>query len=102
MGYTYVCDGPCGEGYNSFPPFAGEFTEQFLKTTGGKFAMDFKPGEKVTICSDCMDLMLLSGKLVVCRTCGHAYEPDDLNDYEPSCPMCEDDGELILKERENA
>jgi len=58
MGYTYRCDG-CGTGYNSFPPFAGEFTEEFLKTEGGHFAHKFKPGQKVTICAVCMEEVVL-------------------------------------------
>lgn len=58
MGYTYRCDS-CGTGYNSFPPFAGEFTEQFLKTEGGMFAELFSPGEKVTICANCMEGVVL-------------------------------------------
>lgn len=54
MGYTYRCD-DCGQGYNSFPPFAGEFTEEFLKTDGGVFAeAGYAPGQKLTICADCM------------------------------------------------
>lgn len=98
MGYTFICDGPCGEGYNTFPPFAGEFTEEFLKTRGGKFALDYKPGQKVTLCADCMELMVLAGKIAVCRMCGHAQEIKDLNEHEPDCPACED-GELYLQER---
>jgi len=54
MGYTYRCDG-CGTGYDTFPPFAGEFTEQFLKTDGGMFAeAGYAAGQKVTFCADCM------------------------------------------------
>lgn len=59
MGYTFDCDGPCGASYHDFPPFAGEFTEQFLKTRGGAFAERFNPGEKVTICADCMENVVL-------------------------------------------
>jgi len=99
MGYTFVCDGPCGEGYHTFPPFAGEFTEQFLKTRGGKFAIDFKPGEKVTVCANCLDLMLLAGQIAVCRRCGAAWEPDGPNDHDPECHNCGKDGELVLKDR---
>jgi hypothetical protein len=59
MGYTFVCD-DCHRGYNHFPPFAGEFTEEFLKATeaGGRFAEVFDPGQKVTICADCMERVL--------------------------------------------
>jgi len=58
MGYTYRCD-DCHTGYNSFPPFAGEFTEQFLKTEGGAFAEHYAPGEKVTLCAECMAEVVL-------------------------------------------
>jgi hypothetical protein len=58
MGYTYDCDG-CGNSYHTFPPFAGEFTEEFLKTNGGVFAAEFEPGQKVTICADCMSEVVL-------------------------------------------
>lgn len=58
MGYTYRCDG-CREGYDSFPPFAGEFTEAFLKTDGGEFAERYDPGQKVTLCAACMRGLVL-------------------------------------------
>lgn len=58
MGYIYKCDG-CGTRYDTFPPFAGEFTEQFLKTDGGVFAERFNPGQKVTLCADCMTEVVL-------------------------------------------
>jgi len=98
MGYTYRCDG-CGDGYNTFPPFAGEFTEEFLNTSGGRFALDFNPGEKVTICKDCMDLLVLSGTIAVCRKCGTQHDIDDLTEYDPECAAC-DDGDLWLRERD--
>lgn len=100
MGYTYRCDG-CGTGYNSFPPFAGEFTEEFLKTRGGLFALDFKPGQKVTMCAECMNLYVLSGKIAICRMCGTTYDIDELNEYNPECSAC-DDGDLRLRERDDA
>lgn len=53
MGYNYTCDS-CATHYESFPPFAGEFNETFLKTEGGLFAELFDPGQKVTICAECM------------------------------------------------
>lgn len=59
MGYTYNCDG-CHNRYDSFPPFAGEFTEAFLKTNGGLFAQEFDPGQKITICPDCMRNLVLT------------------------------------------
>lgn len=57
MGYTFICD-DCGEGFDYFPPFAGEFTEEFLLTFGGVFAEEFDPGQKVTMCSSCMERVL--------------------------------------------
>jgi len=88
MGYTYNCDG-CGEGYNSFPPFAGEFTEEFLNTLGGKFAKAYKPGQKVTFCADCMELYVLAGQLLVCRRCGFTERADEFPAGEDECPKCE-------------
>jgi len=96
MGYTYRCDS-CGTGYNSFPPFAGEFTETFLDTIGGRFAMGYSPGEKVTFCPDCLDLFVLSGKVVVCRRCGFKADVNDVPGRDSDCPRCEEDG-LTLKE----
>ena len=58
MGYIYRCDS-CNERYDHFPPFAGEFTEQFLKTTGGVFAEIYEPGQKVTLCAECMAEVVL-------------------------------------------
>lgn len=58
MGYTFDCDG-CGESYHTFPPFAGEFTEEFLKTRGGHFAIEYSPGQKVTLCAECMEGVVL-------------------------------------------
>lgn len=58
MGYIYKCDA-CHERHDSYPPFAGEFTETFLKTNGGQFAEHYDPGQKVTLCANCMhDLVL--------------------------------------------
>ena len=45
MGYTFVCD-DCGNGYNHFPPFAGEFAQQYDE------------GQKVTLCAECMGRVL--------------------------------------------
>ena len=59
MGYTFICN-DCGRGFDTFPPFAGEFTEEFLQSTraGGKFAERYSKGEKVTMCADCMERVL--------------------------------------------
>lgn len=58
MGYVYTCDS-CDTRHDEFPPFVGEFTETFLKTDGGAFAADYSPGQKVTICADCMAEVVL-------------------------------------------
>lgn len=58
MGYIYTCDG-CNTTHDSYPPFAGEFTEQFLNTDGGAFAEAYAPGQKVTVCPECMAGLVL-------------------------------------------
>ena len=58
MPYVYTCDG-CQTRHETFPPFAGEFTEIFLKTEGGEFAERYDPGQKVTLCADCMAEVVL-------------------------------------------
>lgn len=62
MGYIYRCD-DCRERFDTYPPFAGEFTEVFLKTTelGGTIAEDrgIAPGESVTICPECIAEVVL-------------------------------------------
>lgn len=58
MGYIYDCDS-CGDTHHEFPPFAGEFTEHFLKTDGGMFAELYDPGQKVTVCAECMRGLVL-------------------------------------------
>lgn len=59
MGYTYNCDG-CGNRYDSFPPFTGEFTETFIKTSPSMLAEAFSPGQKVTLCRECCERVLLA------------------------------------------
>lgn len=54
MGYTYVCDN-CGDGFNHNPPFVGEFTDTFIKTSPSQLAQDFNIGETVTMCERCME-----------------------------------------------
>lgn len=58
MGYTFTCD-VCGDGYDRMPPFMGEFTERFLKTTDSPIGQVFKPGQTVTICRECCEAHLL-------------------------------------------
>jgi hypothetical protein len=58
MPYTFDCDS-CGDAKHTFPPFAGEFTEEFLKTRGGAFAEQYSPGQKVTLCAGCMAEVVL-------------------------------------------
>jgi len=59
MGYNFTCD-DCGTQFEHFPPFAGEFTEEFLQSTkaGGEFAERYSKGEKVTMCAGCMERVL--------------------------------------------
>jgi hypothetical protein len=98
VGYTFDCDG-CGDSHHNFPPFAGEFTEEFLKTVGGKFAAAFKPGQKVTICSECMELYVLAGKVFACLRCGFSDDLMDLPDGIDECPRCEE-SEFSVRERD--
>lgn len=58
MGYTFNCDG-CGDRKDHAPPFMGEFRETFLKTIGGIFAEEYKPGQTVTLCATCCEGVLL-------------------------------------------
>ncbi len=99
MGYIYDCDG-CNKTEHSFPPFAGEFTEQFLKTVGGQFAAVFDPGEKVTICADCMELQVLAGKIVVCQRCGWSVRATELPAGKDECPGCEESESFVTREVE--
>ncbi|QRY26373.1 MULTISPECIES: hypothetical protein [Halobacterium] len=93
MGYTHNCDGPCGNRYDRPPAFMGEFRESFLKTTASPLTQMFEPGETATFCRDCMELVVASGIVAVCRRCGFAQNNQDLPGYMEDCPRCED-GEL--------
>lgn len=56
MGYLYKCDG-CGEIHRDgdFPPFTGEFSEQFIKGEGGDVAAaGYTENTKVTLCGKCI------------------------------------------------
>lgn len=58
MGYTYTCD-KCRCGFDSAPPFMGEFRETFLKTEATMLADVFAPGETVTLCRSCSEEVFL-------------------------------------------
>lgn len=90
MGYTFRCDGPCGEGYDRSPAFMGEIRESFIKTSPSVLAQMFDPGETVTICDDCSELILASGVVAFCPRCGFAENAADLPPDVERCPRCED------------
>jgi hypothetical protein len=58
MGYTHNCDF-CGERKDTPPPFIGELTETFLKTSDSPLTQVFKPGQTVTGCRQCAEEHLL-------------------------------------------
>lgn len=99
MGYTYVCDGFCGDAHDSAPPFMGSFSEQFIKTSPSILAQMFDPGETVTMCRECSELLFESGKLAVCRRCGWGVEVSELPPGVETCPRC-DEGEFDFTEVE--
>lgn len=59
MPYTFTCDGPCGERYDRAPPFMGELSERFLKTSDSPLTEVFEPGMTVTFCRGCSERLLL-------------------------------------------
>lgn len=59
MGYTFRCDGPCGEQYDRAPPFMGELREAFLKTSDSPLTDAYEPGQTVTLCRGCAEDTLL-------------------------------------------
>jgi len=89
MGYTFNCD-LCEERYNKAPAFMGEFRESFLKTSPSTLTQAFSPGDTVTLCSDCSELLFLSGKVAMCRRCGFSQDAHDLPPGIEQCPRCED------------
>ena len=97
MGYTFNCDG-CGTRYDMFPPFAGEFTEEFLKTTASPLTQAFKPGQKVTLCEDCSEAIFTAGKAIVCRRCGWSHSLPDVPKGLEECPGCESDDFVVTGE----
>jgi len=58
MGYTFTCDW-CDNSYNRAPPFMGELSEQFLKTSDSPLTEKYQPGQTVTFCRDCIEGILL-------------------------------------------
>lgn len=58
MGYTFTCD-HCGADNDSAPPFMGELSERFLKTSDSPLTEFFEPGQTVTFCRECSEGLLL-------------------------------------------
>lgn len=58
MGYTFTCD-HCGGDKDSAPPFMGELSERFLKTSPSVLTEYFEPGQTITICEGCSEEILL-------------------------------------------
>jgi len=58
MGYTFTCD-HCGDRYDSAPPFMGELSERFLKTTDSSLTDLFEPGQTITFCRGCSEELLV-------------------------------------------
>jgi hypothetical protein len=54
MGYTFNCD-HCGKRYDHAPPFMGEFSETFLKTSASLLVEQFEIGQTVTLCRVCSE-----------------------------------------------
>lgn len=89
MGYTFNCD-VCEDRFDNAPAFMGEFRESFLKTSPSTLTQLFDPGETVTICRECSEAALLSGKLAVCTRCGFSKAAADLQAGLEQCPRCEE------------
>jgi hypothetical protein len=58
MGYTFTCD-KCNSGYSHAPPFMGELSERFLKTSDSPLTELYNPGQTVTLCRQCAEAILL-------------------------------------------
>lgn len=58
MGYTFECN-ICDTGYPHNPPWVGELTESFLKTSDSPLTERFNPGQTVTVCRRCAEEYLL-------------------------------------------
>mgnify|MGYP006876405321 CR=1 FL=1 len=54
MGYTFNCD-HCQERFDHAPPFMGEFSETFLKTSDSPLVEQFDIGQTVTLCLKCSE-----------------------------------------------
>jgi hypothetical protein len=57
MGYTFTCD-CCASGFDHAPPFMGELSETFLKTSDSPLTELYRPGETVTLCRGCCERVL--------------------------------------------
>lgn len=54
MGYTFSCD-YCRRGFDRAPPFMGEFSEQFIKTSDSFLVGKYDIGQTLTLCRDCSE-----------------------------------------------
>lgn len=104
MGYTFNCD-ICEDRYERSPAFMGEFRESFLKTSPSTLTQLFRPGETITLCKDCAEILFLAGKAAVCRRCGFTTPAADLPSGIDQCPRCEHSQhfpELVPADHDNA
>lgn len=58
MGYTFNCD-CCNSRYDHAPPFIGELTETFLKTSDSPLVEKYDIGETVAVCRRCAEDLFL-------------------------------------------
>lgn len=58
MGYTFQCD-CCREDFRHAPPFMGELTERFIKTSDSPLVEKFEIGQTITFCRKCAEEILL-------------------------------------------
>lgn len=59
MGYGYTCN-HCGDVHpDAAPPFMGELSETFLKTSDSPLVEVYDVGETVTVCRPCSEQLFL-------------------------------------------
>lgn len=57
MGYTFTCN-VCGTRYDRSPPWVGELTDTFIKTSDSPLTERFHPGQTITVCRECAEGLL--------------------------------------------